>query len=112
MRNAVTGTPPVISEFYYYPTSGRSSQEKGGGDPFYFGTDGLQLHRFYYTLNRTENYAFVNTIDAVEIMDNLGQVIVFPEKIFESYFCDFADPVYSVASLGSIDKTIYFWKTL
>ena len=59
----------------------------------------------FYTLNRAENYAFVNTIDAVEIMDNLGQVIVFPEKIFESYFCDFADPVYSVASLGPIDKT-------
>ena len=75
---------------------------------FYFGTDGLQLHRFYYTLNRTENYAFVNTIDAVEIMDNLGQVIVFPEKIFESYFCDFADPVYSVASLGPIDKDNLF----
>ena len=92
MRNAVTGTPPVISEFYYYPTSGRSSQEKGGGDPFYFGTDGLQLHRFYYTLNRTENYAFVNTIDAVEIMDNLGQVIVFPEKIFAWRSCPKSPP--------------------
>ena len=59
-----------------------------------------------------QEYAFSNTIDAVEIVDALGQVMVFPEKIFESYFCDFADPVYSVASLGPIDKTIYFWKTL
>ena len=33
--------------------------------------------------------------------------MVFPEKIFESYFCDFADPVYPVTSLGPIDKTIY-----
>ena len=54
-----------------------------------------------------QEYAFSNTIDAVEIVDALGQVMVFPEKIFESYFCDFADPVYPVTSLGPIDKTIY-----
>lgn len=54
-----------------------------------------------------QEYAFVNTIDVVEIVDDLGQVMVFPEKIFESYFCDFADPVYPVTSLGPIDKTIY-----
>ena len=54
-----------------------------------------------------QEYAFVNTIDAVEVVDDLGQAIVFPEKIFESYFCDFADPVYPVTSLGPIDKTIY-----
>lgn len=54
-----------------------------------------------------QEYAFSNTIDAVEIVDALGQVMVFPEKIFESYFCDFADPVYLVTSLGPIDKTIY-----
>ena len=54
-----------------------------------------------------QEYAFSNTIDAVEIVDALGQVMVFPEKIFESYFCDFADPVYPVTSLGPIDKDVY-----
>ena len=28
-----------------------------------------------------QEYAFVNTIDVVEIVDDLGQVMVFPEKI-------------------------------
>ena len=54
-----------------------------------------------------QEYAFSNTIDAVEIVDDLGQVMVFPEKVFKSYFCNFADPVYPVTSLGPIDKTIY-----
>ena len=31
-----------------------------------------------------QEYAFVNTIDVVEIVDDLGQVMVFPEKILIS----------------------------
>ena len=56
-----------------------------------------------------QEYTFAYMIDTVEIQDDLGQIIVFPEKVFESCFCDFADPVYPVTSFSPMlqDQTIY-----
>ena len=54
-----------------------------------------------------QEYTFENTADIVGILDDLGQVIVFNKKVFESCFYNFADPVYPVPDLGFMDKTIY-----
>lgn len=56
-----------------------------------------------------QEYKFECAIDTVKVLDNLEQIIVFPDKIFKSCFCDFADPVYPVTSISPVfhDKTIY-----
>lgn len=54
-----------------------------------------------------QEYTFECTPGAVKVLDDLGQVIVFSEKIFEDYFWDCGDPIYPVTSLQPTDKTIY-----
>ena len=52
-----------------------------------------------------QEYTFECTPGAVKVLDDLGQVIVFSEKIFEDYFWDCGDPIYPVTSLQPTDKT-------
>jgi hypothetical protein len=54
-----------------------------------------------------QEYTFECTLATVRVLDDLGQVIVFNEKVFEHYFCNFGDPIYPVTSLQPSDKTIY-----
>lgn len=59
-----------------------------------------------FTVGR--EYTFVSTIDVIEVVDDLEQIMISPGKTFESYFCNFAGPMHPVTSSGPMDKTIYY----
>lgn len=58
-----------------------------------------------FTIGR--EYTFGYIIDAEKVVDDLGQVITFPEKVFKSCFYNFGDNITPFDDPMLHDKTIY-----
>lgn len=53
-----------------------------------------------------QEYKFGCAADTVKVLDDLEQIIVLPNQVFKSCFCDFADPVPPISPMAH-DKIIY-----